>query len=74
MICFTRPIWNGGDCLHLVPPTPRRRLPCPTGLKPGTYTIWDGHGFRLPQSIQAVNKGNYELIILTEKNILDAVY
>ena len=40
----------------------------------GKYNILDGHGLRLSQAIRAVERGNYELMLLMEKNISDEVY
>ena len=38
------------------------------------YNIRDGHGFGPPQGIWAVHIRNYDLMILMDKNILDAAY
>ena len=74
VICFTQPIWNVGDFLHLVLPPLQCRPPHLMGINLGTYSIRDGCGFRLYQAIRDVEQGNYDLMLLTEKNILDAVY
>ena len=42
-------------------------------LNLGAYNIRDGRGFALPQVIQDVDKGNYDLMLLTETNIPDVV-
>ena len=55
----------------MAPSPPRRRTPYPPGLKLGTYNIWDGQVFGLPQAIWAVHLGNYNLMLLTEMKILD---
>ena len=44
------------------------------GLNLGTYNILDSCGFELPQAIQAVKRGNYDLKLLTDTKILDKVY
>ena len=68
VICFAQPIRHGGDFLHLAPP--RIILPQPMGLSLGMYNIWGGSRFGLPQAIWAIERGNYVLILLTEKKIL----
>ena len=73
-ICFTELIWNCGDRLHLAAPPPRRQTPHPMRLNLGTYNIQDCGGFGLPQAIRAVERGNYNLMLLAETKILDAVY
>ena len=40
----------------------------------GTYNIRDSCVFGLSQAIRAVEQGNYDLVILTETKIPDAVY
>ena len=42
----------------------------PPSLNLGTYNIRDGQGFGLPQEIQAVQIRNYNLMLLTEVNIM----
>ena len=49
-------------------------MPLPMGLNLGAYNIRDGRGFGLPQVIHAVERRNYDLILLTETEILDALY
>ena len=44
------------------------------GLNLGMYNIWDGHGYVLPQEIRSVERGNYNLMILTETMFLDVVF
>ena len=68
-ICFTHPLRHGSDQLHTVPPPLRRRPPHPLGINLGTYNIRDDCGFGLPQAIQAIQIGNYDLMVLTEKKI-----
>ena len=58
--------------MALLPPL--RHHPRSIGINLGTYDIWDGWEFGIPQEIQDVEKGNYELIILTETKIPYAVY
>ena len=64
---------NGGELRNLVPPLPQRRPPRPMVINLGMYNIRDGCGFALPQVIQDVDKGNYDLMLLTETNIPDVV-
>ena len=40
----------------------------------GTYNFQDGRSFYLPLAIYAIKQGNYDLMLLTERKILDAVY
>ena len=35
----------------------------PPGLNLGTYNIWDGRGFSLPQATRAIQIGNYDLML-----------
>ena len=51
-----------------------QRPPCPPGVSLWTYNIQDGCGFIPPQSIHDIQLGNYDLMLLTEKNIPDTVY
>ena len=67
-ICFNDLIRHGGDAFIW-----RHRMECHPGLNMGTYNIWDGHGFGLPQAIPSVKQGNYKLMLLTETNIPDMV-
>ena len=68
-ICFTRPLCHDSDRLHTAPPLLRSRLPHPLGINLVTYNIRDDCGFAPSQSIRAVHIGNYNLMLLTEKNI-----
>ena len=51
-----------------------RRPTCPLGINLRTYNIQDSQGFGLPQTIQYVRLGNYDLMMLTEKKIPDESY
>ena len=73
-IRFTHLIWHGGDNLYLVPLLPWRHPPHPPGINLETYNIQDNRGFILPQEIRYFERGSYELMILMEMKILDAVY
>ena len=73
-ICFTQPIRHGGDRLQLAPLPPRLCLTHPLVLNLGMYNIQDGCGFGLTQATCAIKRGNYNLMLLTEIKILDAVY
>ena len=44
------------------------------GLNLGTYNIRDGQGFGLSQEIRAIERGNYNVMLLTDTNIPDAVF
>ena len=48
--------------------------PHPPGLNIGTCNIPYGRGFGLPQSIWAMQLGNYDLMLLTETKIPNVVY
>ena len=74
VICFNRLIRHGNDPLHLPLPLPWSLPPRPMGLNLGMYKIWDGHGFGTPHTIWAAEQGNYDLMLLMETNIPDAVY
>ena len=74
VIFFTRLIHHVSDRLHLALPPLQRRPPHPMGLNLGTYNIWYDCGFGIPQAICSIEQGNYYLMLLTETNILDAVY
>ena len=73
-IFFTQPIRKDAEWLNLAPPPLRLRPPRPMGLKLWTHNIQEGCGFRPPQEVWAVEWGNYNLILLTETKIPDAVY
>ena len=72
-ICFTHPLQNDSENIYATLPLLQRRTPLPLGLNVGTYNIRGGHGLGLPHSIHAVQLGNYDLILLMEMNIVDAV-
>ena len=44
------------------------------GLNLGMYNIRYGREFGLPQEIRVVDRSNYDLMLLMENNVLDAVY
>ena len=44
------------------------------GLNLVMYNIQDGQGFGLPKMIHAFRQGNYNLMLLTEMKIPEAVY
>ena len=73
-ICLTLPLYHVIDRLHTTVLYPWRQLPCPPGLSLRTYNILYGYGFGLPQAIRAVQIGNYDVILMIETNIPDAVY
>ena len=45
---------------------PRRRPTRFLSINLGMYNIWDGRVFASPQAIQAVQLGNYDLMLLVE--------
>ena len=73
-ICLTRPIRHGGERLHSVPPPPWRWQYRPLGINLGTYNIWYGRGFGLPQAIHYFKGGNYNPMLFMEINIMYTVY
>ena len=74
-IFFTQKIKNGSDRLQSTPPPPPQQWPPhPPGLNQGMYNIWHGPIFGLPQVISTTKQGNYNLMILKETKIPDAVY
>ena len=73
-IYFTYPICNGSDRIHNSPPPPRLRPKPHPGMNLGTYNIWYGRGFELPQAIWDVQLGNYELMLLTDTKIMYKAY
>ena len=58
----------------MVPPPPQCRPPRPPCFNLGTYNIRYIRGFVLPQAIQVVQLGNYDLMLLTDTNILNKTY
>ena len=44
------------------------------GINLGTYNFWDGCGFILPLDIRSVEKWNYDLMLLMETKIAEAIY
>ena len=68
-ITFSRLIRHGTDRLHTALTLPRRCPPHPPGLAIRSLKIWDGGYFRLAQAIQAMERGGFDLMILTEKEI-----
>ena len=73
VICFTQLIRHGSDRLHLAPPPPQSRPPRPMGFNTRTYNNQYSRVFGLPQFIRAINQGNYNLMLLAETMIPDAV-
>ena len=74
VMCFTCLIYHSNDHLHLAPSPLWHRLFHSPGINLGIYNIWDGRVFVLPQAICSIKQGNYDLVLLTEKKIPDAVY
>ena len=66
---FSRPIPHGADWLYTAPPPPRCQPSHTTRLVIGKFNIQDGRDFGLAQAIWAVDRGGFDMMILTETNI-----
>ena len=64
---FSRPIHHGANRLHTAPT--RCQTQCPPGLDIGTLNIQDGRGFGLAQAIRAVERGVFDMMLLTDTYI-----
>ena len=73
-IYFTCTLHHGSKRLHKMTPLSWRGPPHPPGISLITYHIQDCRESGLPQSIRAVQICNYALMLMTETNIMDAVY
>ena len=65
---------HGADRLNMAPLLPLRQPRCSLGLAIGTLNIWDGRSFGLVQAIQAVERGGFGVMILTETKIQSVAY
>ena len=68
-LTFYQPILHGADRLHMALLPPRRRPSRPLRTAIGTCNIRDGRVFGLAQAIQEVERGGFDLMLLTETNI-----
>ena len=68
-LTFSQPILHGANRLHTEAPPPCLRPPHPPGISIKKLNIQDGHVFGLVQSIQAVERGGFDVMLLTETNI-----
>ena len=68
-LTFSRPIPYGADRLHTAMSTPLRCPQRTPGLAIGTLNIQDGWGFGLAQAIRAVERGGFDMMLLTETKI-----
>ena len=73
-IWFTVSIWNDIDCLQMALALSRHQAPRPMVFNIRTYNIRDIWVFGLLVVIWAVQKGNYNIMLLTEMNIHDSMY
>ena len=64
---ITQPKMHSTDRLHMVPLS--RNLPRPWGLSLGKYHTRNGQGSGIVQAIWAVERGGFDVMILTEKKI-----
>ena len=71
---FYEPIPHDADCLHTATPLPRHRPPHPSGIAIRKLKIRDGQGFRLVQAIWVVERGDFDVMILTETKISTTTY
>ena len=63
---MTSSIWCHHCCNAVRPPLPKLNL--------GTYNIQYGWVFGLPKELQAVQMGNYDIMLLMETKMKEAVY
>ena len=71
---FSRPISHGANQLHTVPPPLHFWTRRPHGIYIGTLNIQDGRGFGMAQAIQAVERGFFDLMPLTDAKIQSDAY
>ena len=68
-LTFSWPIPHGANCLNTAPLPLRRRPWRPPGLSIKTLNIQDGRGFELAQSIQTVERGGFDEMLITKTKI-----
>ena len=68
-ITFPRPICHGLNHLHMALPPPHCRTPHSPRLSIGTLNIRYDKGFGLAQSIQAVERGGFDIMLLMDTKI-----
>ena len=73
-LTFSRPISHGADHLHTPPSLSCRRPGRLPRITIGTLDIWDGWGFSLAQAIRAVERGGFDVMLLTETKIQSEEY
>ena len=71
---FYRPISHGANRLHMAPPTPLHRTQCPPGIFIGTLNIRYSRGFGLAQDIWTVERGFFDVMVLTKTKIQSEAY
>ena len=72
-ICFNLTLPLVSNRIHTTPLPPRHWTKLPPGINLRTYNIRDSHVIGLPQAIRAIQLGYYNLMLLMETNILNAV-
>ena len=68
-LTFSQQIYHGDDRLQTALPLPRHWPQCPPGLTIGTLKILDGRGFGMAQAIWAVERGFFDVMLLTKTEI-----
>ena len=73
-LTFSRTIPHGANRLHTALLPPCRRPPRLLGLAIGTLNIQDGRGFGMVQAIRVVDRGGFDVMILTKTKISTTEY
>ena len=73
-LTFSLPTPYGANQLHTALPLPRRRPPRLLGLVIRVLNIRDGHGFGMAQAIRVVERGGFDVMLLTKTKISTTAY
>ena len=73
-LTFYPPIPHGANHPHTAPPPSRLWPQLPYGIVIGTLNIWDGQGFSLAQAIKEVERGVFDVMLLTNMKISTTAY
>ena len=73
-LTFSRRIPHGADRLYTAPLLTCRRPPRPPIITIGMLNIRDGWGFGLAQAIWAVDRGGFDVVLITKTKIYTTAY
>ena len=73
-LTFSQPIPPGAECLHMAPPPPRHWPQRPPGITIRTINIRYCRRFGLAQAIREVERGGFDVMLLTKTKIQSEAY